>query len=289
MYPSIIIEQGLYPKHLSIDFLTVYKNIKDTRIKAKRSGDKTLSDVYKIVLNGSYGKFGSIYSFLYAPELLIQTTITGQLALLMLIEKLTNCGGKVTSANTDGVNVLYDKTIKEKIFKAKESWENTTTYELEYTPYLAVYSRDVNNYIAITETNDIKRKGCFAIGGLSKNPSNNICIETVVKYLTENVDIESYIKSQTNINKFVTSRKVTGGAVFKGVDLGKTVRFYHSTKGDTIYYKKNNNKVAKSDGTKPLMDLPEKIPNDLDYNWYINETKNILEKDLRQKICVNHT
>ena len=39
----------------------------------------------KIQINGSFGKLGSKYSLLYAPDLLLQTTITGQLALLMLI------------------------------------------------------------------------------------------------------------------------------------------------------------------------------------------------------------
>ena len=47
--------------------------------------------------------------FLYSPDLLINTTITGQLTLLMLIEMITLSGGKVKSANTDGIVILCNR------------------------------------------------------------------------------------------------------------------------------------------------------------------------------------
>ena len=277
MYPSIIIEQELYPRHLTAKFLKVYADIKATRLKAKYSGDEVTNKTYKIVLNGSYGKFGSKYSFLYSPELLIQTTITGQLSLLMLIEKMTLAGGKVVSANTDGVNVLYGKADYDAIHSVQFDWELTTGYELEYTPYLATYSRDVNNYIAIKEKG-IKGKGAYAIGGLMKNPTNNVCVEAVIAYLYGGESIEAHIRAEKDATKFLTVRTVTGGAVFQGEEIGKAIRFYHSTEGDVITYKKNGNKVPKSDGCRPMMNLTE-IPTDIDYKWYVNEAHSIL-KDL---------
>ena len=47
---------------------------------AKRTGDKVTNEAMKIMINGSFGKFGSKWSVLYSPDLLIQTTVTGQLA-----------------------------------------------------------------------------------------------------------------------------------------------------------------------------------------------------------------
>ena len=277
MYPAIIIEQGLFPLHLTRKFLKVYSDIKATRLKAKRGGNKVVNDTYKIVLNGSYGKFGSKYSFLYSPELLIQTTITGQLSLLMLIEKMTLAGARVVSANTDGVNVLYSKADYDAVHSVQFDWELTTGYELEYTPYLSTYNRDVNNYIAIKESG-IKGKGAFAIGGLMKNPGNNVCIEAVISFLADGSDIETHIRNETDETKFLTVRTVTGGAMFRGVELGKAIRFYHSTDGEVITYKKNGNKVPTSDGCKPLMNLST-FPTDIDLDWYIEESKSIL-KDL---------
>ena len=36
---------------------------------------------------------------------------------------------------------------------------------------------------------------------------------------------------------------------------------------------KNNNKVPKSDGAKPVMNYPDKLPSDIDYQFYIQEAK----------------
>ena len=60
--------------------------------------------------------------------------------------------------------------------------------------------------------------------------------------------------------------------------LGKAIRWYHSTATMTaIHYAKNNNKVPKSDGAKPVMNYPDKLPSDIDYQFYIQEAKNIIK------------
>ena len=102
-YPSIILQTGLTPMSLGEPFLEVYGAIKDERLVAKRAKDKVKDKGLKIALNGSYGKLGSPYSVLYAPHLMIATTLTGQLSLLMLIERAESAGIPVVSGNTDGV------------------------------------------------------------------------------------------------------------------------------------------------------------------------------------------
>ena len=71
--------------------------------------------------------------------------------------------------------------------------------------------------------------------------------------------------------KFVTVRRVTGGAVWRGEKLGKVVRFYYSTGFGTeqIEYATNSNKVPKSDGARPAMDMPDVFPDDVDKQRYI--------------------
>jgi hypothetical protein len=102
-YPALILAQGLAPRQMGAAFTQAYRSIVRQRVAAKAAGDKVTADVLKIVVNGSFGKFGSKWSKLYAPDLLIQTTVTGQLALLMLIELLEEAGIEVLSANTDGI------------------------------------------------------------------------------------------------------------------------------------------------------------------------------------------
>jgi len=276
MYPFIILNQGLYPKHLGKRFLKVYADIVNTRIAAKRSGDKATANSLKLVINSSFGLFGNKYSFLYSPDLLIQTTITGQLCLMMLVEKVVACGGKVVSANTDGINIICAKDKFDEIQAQLNSSDLDTGMDLEFTPYTATYNESVNSYIAVMPSGKVKTKGNYALASLMKNTVNTICIEAVIEYITNKTTIEQTINNCKDITKFLTVRTVNGGAVWRGDYLGRVVRFYYSINGESIHYKKNNNKVPKSDGAKPLMDLCDHIPVDLNINWYIDEAYKML-------------
>lgn len=276
-YPNIILGQGLYPKHLTKKFLTVYQSIVDRRIHAKRTGDKVTADSLKISINGSYGKFGSQYSFLFSPDLLIQTTLTGQLCLLMLIERVESTGAKVVSANTDGIVVHCHNDLVDDVTAEYQQWELDTGFELEQTNYKALYSRDVNNYVAVKPDGGVKGKGVFAAPGLTKNPSTPICYEAVRQYLANGLPIDQTILSCDDVTQFLAVRTVKGGARWRDDYLGKTVRWYYSTDNATIHYVSNGNKVPKSDGAKPMMNLTDGVPADIDYQWYINEAKTILE------------
>ncbi len=289
-YPSVILQQKIFPKSLGAPFLTVYKSLITQRLIAKKNNNITEANTKKIALNGTFGKLGSIYSFLYAPDLLIQVTITGQLALLMLIERLENAGISVRSANTDGIVTYYREDQRRLLEEIIWNWQLDTTYELEESEYKILASRDVNNYVAITKSNKAKTKGVFAPSFyasdkptqfmLSKNPSRYIVALSVIAYLQNGTPIEETILSCKDIRHFVSVTKVTGGAVWRGKEIGKTVRYYNSTevsKDEAILYALNGNKVSTTSGCKPLMDLPEEFPSDIDYDYYITEAKDLLQ------------
>jgi hypothetical protein len=276
-YPAIILRTGLYPENLGPRFLDVYRTIVEQRLAAKHSGNKVVADTLKITINGSFGKFGSRYSILYAPHLLIQTTITGQLSLLMLIEMLEDEGIAVVSANTDGIVIKAHKRDVEKLDRLIAAWEIVTGFDTEATNYSALYSRDVNNYIALKTDGGIKLKGAYAPPGLAKNPVNQICVEAVVKALVKGVPVEETIRGCDDVRKLVTIRQVKGGAVKGDEYLGRAVRWYYA-EGETgvIQYKVNGYTVARSEGARPLMQLPPAVPADVNLEWYIGEAHSIL-------------
>lgn len=277
-YPSIILNNSYYPEICGKEFLDIYKNFYNSRIEAKKNQDKIKSETYKIILNGSFGKFGSRYSFLYSPSLLLHTTLTGQLTLLMLIEKITLAGFKVISANTDGVTVRGAMNALDDFNEVIKQWEYITNFKLEYTFYKAIYHESVNSYVAILEDNTIKCKGAYGADGLTKNPSALICKEAAIAYLQNRTPIpETIYQNKTNITKFLIVRKVTGGAMYKEQYLGKIVRWYYGLTGDKIVYKKNGNKVAGSDGAVPLMEIPITSPSDINIGFYVNKTYEMLE------------
>lgn len=277
-YPQIILNQGLSPKHLGKPFLQVYSKIVAERLAAKAAGNKVVADSLKITINGSFGKFGSKYSTLYSPNLMIQVTLTGQLSLLWLIEMLELRGIPVVSANTDGIVIKCPVDKYDLLNAVIIDWEMATGFETEEARYRALFSRDVNNYIAIKTDGEVKTKGAYAAPGLQKNPVNLICVDAVVAYLRDGTAIEDTIDACDDIRNFVTIRQVRGGAHKDGVYLGKAVRFYYAAgEAGTINYVTNGNTVPRTEGAKPLMELPDSLPTDIDYEFYAREAYAILD------------
>lgn len=288
-YPAIILRTGLAPKHMGPAFTNVYREIVQRRLDAKHAGDKVTADALKITINGSFGKFGSKWSKLFSPDLLIQTTLTGQLCLLMLIEALESEGIPVVSANTDGIVIRCPVAKVAMMEFVVWEWEQATQFDTEATYYRALYSRDVNNYVAIKPDGGFKLKGAYAPAGLQKNPTNEICTGAVVKFLIDGTPVEDTIRACRDIRKFVTIRQVKGGAVKNDAYLGKAVRWYYA-RGATgvIAYKINGYTVARSEGARPLMELPEQFPGDVDFDWYIREARSILN-DIGATPTVQHS
>ncbi len=216
-YPFIILLLGLFPKHLGPNFLKIFGGLVKRRVAAKNAGQSTVADSLKIVVNGTFGKLGSMFSVMYAPDLLIQVTLTGQLALLMLIERLELTGIPVVSANTDGLVIKCPAVRKGEMQSIVKGWELDTGFETENAAYKALFSKDVNNYIGVLakpkKGKFVKTKGAYADTGLKKNPTNQIVTDAVIELLVNRVPVEYSIPRCKDIRKFVQVRTVKGGAV----------------------------------------------------------------------------
>lgn len=299
-YPQTILNSKLFPKHLGEAFLKVYRSIFTRRLAAKAKaisckakGDSegathwgNIAETLKIVLNGSFGKFGSPFSVLYSPDLMIQTTITGQLAILMLIESIEMAGMSVLSANTDGFVTKVPNDRYDEFFDIAIEWELATGYGTEEVLYKSLHSRDVNNYIALPMKGKPKTKGAFGSGGpgqkgasgMKKNPDCEIANDAAVAFLTDGTPVRETIDACKDVTKFVTIRKVKGGAEKDGVYLGKVIRFFYGLgEVGTINYVSNGNTVPSSEGATPCMDLPDECPDDIDRDWYEIEANAVLQ------------
>lgn len=230
-YPSIILLLKLFPKHLGKAFLDVYSKIVTARLKAKSDSKnvkhdsprgKELAEItqtLKIVINGLFGKLGSKWSKVYSPDLMIQVTITGQLSLLMLIEEIELNGLSVVSANTDGVVIHGKDSQYDRLNWIVADWESRTGFDTEETPYEAIYSRDVNSYVAVKPGGKFKGKGEFGSASLQNNPTCSICTDAMVAYLTKGIPVEKTIVKCRDITKFLTVRRVNGGGMLTNKTL----------------------------------------------------------------------
>lgn len=281
-YPFLILNAGIAPANLGKDFLVVYNGIVVDRVNAKKAGEIIVAECLKIVVNGTFGKLGSMWSIMYAPDLMLQVTMTGQLSIVMLAERFELAGIEVTSINTDGIVTKCHRSKEAEFNAIVKQWEKDTGFATEETRYKATFSRDINNYFAIYETPQkgklFKAKGAYGPTAPKKNAVTEICSNAAIEYLIHGTPINHTIRNCRDITKFTSMRAVRGGAVKDGIFLGKLIRWYYSA-GETseIIYALTGNKVARTDGAKPLMNLPKEFPEDVNYEWYETEAYRILE------------
>ena len=304
MYPQLMINNYIYPEHLSPAFLEQYNNVKLDRVKAKKEGNNTIDKALKIVLVSTWGKFGYEHSWLYDPLCALRITINGQLYMLMLIERLLMNNFKVISANTDGIVSVVPKDRKDEYYKICKQWEKDTDFGLEYTFYKRYARRDVNNYIAIKEDGEVKTKGDFIYPQatkqehLLKDPwvlrrgfDKPIVALALNEYFKHDTPIDETIKNHKDIYDFCTSQKTDKKFhnEFHSIIDGKgkvekiqqSVRYYVSITGGALLKcepattRKINYCVGRN--VTLFNDYFEVKDYDIDYGYYIHEAQKIVD------------
>ena len=277
-YPSIILECGFVPSGLGSRFVREYRKIYELRLAAKKAGDKTTDATLKISLNGTFGKLASRWSVLYAPDLMLAVTLTGQFTLLMLIEWLEHLGAATLSANTDGLAVRYPRPLQADVERVVARFGQVSGFSFEFTPYRVLAMKDVNNYFAVKIDRNLKAKGIYAPLSLNKNATAQVCADAVGQWLAAGTPLLETIRN-AGFEGFISARNVTGGGQQGGEYLGKVVRWYMSNELglEPLRYVKNGNKVPKTEGARACMALPVGKPADLDYTWYYREACKIAQ------------
>lgn len=147
-YPSLAIENQVYPQHLGVQFCSIYNSIKQERLKYPKGSPRNLA--LKLALNAAYGNSNNKYSFLFDSKFTMKITINGQLLLCMLIEQVMKIEGlEFIQANTDGITVYCHKDQRDKLSQIMKDWETLTNLTLETVEFKRMVVRDVNNFLAI--------------------------------------------------------------------------------------------------------------------------------------------
>lgn len=160
----------------------------ETRVRAKKAGDKATANALKLVLNTTYGCMGNGFSdgfnaqgqptkgyamnALYDPLMCRSVCITGQ---LFLLELTLHCVAeipslKVIQLNTDGIMVSLDNADEPKWEEITQEWQDRTGFELEEDFIQKIVQRDVNNYVEVpTGGGSPKVKGGDLVRGVLTN------------------------------------------------------------------------------------------------------------------------
>ena len=296
-YPSCLIVNNLYPKHLGIEFVGIYKNIRDERVEAKKDKNSFLADSFKYAINGLSGNLQSQYSWTYDPELVVKLRINCQLMILMLIEKFNLLGAKIVQSNTDGILIKIKKSLLPEIEKAKDEWCKLTKLSMSKEEFERFYQYDVNNYIGVkkgfTETKDpelIKKKGFFADEtNLGKGMSPKVIAKSLINYFVYNISPEETLKEDKDIKDYLTYQRVSRDFIveYNGEKALHINRFYMSTNGG-ILIKYKMEKGGKAQATRLCATSPVTIYNKFEdkpfeeykvnYRYYKNEIYKIINE-----------
>lgn len=315
-YPAIIINNGRYPQHLGKEFLAGYKKMFEKRLELKplAKKDKKIKGIVgalKLAVNSVYGKSSDMQSWIYDRQLTMFTTLTGELSLLMLIERYECNDINVISANTDGVTIRIRKDLVDKMHEINKWWCEITQYELERTDYQKIIFSTVNDYLAIKTDGDVKKKGDFLTDfELHKNKSARVCAIALEQYFVNDVPIEHTIRNHNNIYDFCLRQKSSKDFHYEGVNrmsgektiYNKLIRYYVSKSGEKLLKVKNEDcdtnaaDVSQVEAGEWVMHVcnhlePSHSLDNINYDYYIERANKIVHKiqteGKKRKVIVN--
>ena len=262
LYPAIIVNNNYFPYHLGKELLNVYKKLYERRIELKPLAKKDkkikgIVDAIKLILNSAYGKMGSMDSWMYDKQVQVSVCLTGQFALLMLVEALELAKIHVFSFNTDGITLKLHKDKTNEFERICKDWEAKTNFILERVDYKKIFYSTVNDYMAITNEGKIKTKGDFISDfELWKNKSNRAIALALQEYFIKGTKPEDFINNHKNIfdycimarasgQLYLEMQKVNNGEIHTK-PLKKLVRYYLSNNSDWQLYKRGIGSTGKS-------------------------------------------
>ena len=291
-YPHLMVYYGYTSRNIPNP--QIYANMLETRMKAKKSGDKATANALKLVANTTYGAMLNKYNDLYDPLMGRSVCISGQLFLLEMSQHLIKeCPSlKVVQLNTDGIMVSFDESEYDKVLAITKEWETRTRFELEEDKIKRIVQKDVNNYVEIPLDGKPKIKGGYLVRGIAPagafNINNNATIvaKAILDYFTLGTEVEKTIGECNDIFQFQLIAKA--GSKYREAyhivdgereSVQKVNRVYASK--DKRYGKLFKIK-AENDSTAKIEMLPEHcvIDNDnkltiesVDKSWYIDLAK----------------
>jgi len=285
MYPSIAISQGYYPEHLGPTFVKVYDDLRRQRLQYKKGSPENA--MLKLALNGVYGKSNDKFSIFYDPKFTMSVTLTGQLALAMLAERLSGIG-RIIQANTDGITIYFPRKSIHVVEDVCRKWEKVTMLQLEEAEYSRMFIADVNSYIAQKVSGDVKRKGRYEWDVEWHQDASALVVPKVAeKVLLEGVPIRTTVENWPDKMDFMCRAKIPRSSTLWGSDgrqLPNMLRYYVAKGG--VALTKIMPPLAKNPGVMrhfavvsgwkvcPCNNIANATM-DIDLDWYVNEVEKL--------------
>lgn len=319
LYPNTMVLFDYLSRNIPGDKRHIYQMLLDERMKAKYSNDefidikgvqiptKLLINGFKLPLNTKYGAMGAEFNKLYDPRMRLLVCITGQMAMWDLLEKIED-HATIIQSNTDAhYYIPFSEEDEKAIDEIANDWMKRTGYTLDDDPFKAIFQKDVNNYLAITDKGKVKFKGAIGLtNGLKV--SKAIVSNAFINYVVGGKDYKEFINECNELRQFQMITK-TGytfddtivrdskdnetkaqkvNRTFAIKDPNKAVEIFKVKRGAVIE-EEGTTIVGDDSYTKGLPNAPEyyAIDNaaigegwitlaDIDKEYYINQVEDLL-------------
>ena len=319
LYPNTMVLFNYLSRNIPEDKRHIYQMLLDERMKAKYSDDefidikgvqiptKLLINGFKLPLNTKYGAMGAEFNKLYDPRMRLLVCITGQMAMWDLLEKIED-HATIIQSNTDAhYYIPFSEEDEKAIDEIAKDWEQRTGYTLDDDPFVAMFQKDVNNYLAITDKGKVKFKGAIGLtNGLKV--SKAVVSNAFINYVVSGKDYREFIYECNDLRQFQMITK-TGytfddtvvrdikGNEMKAQKVNRTFAVKDPSKAVEIFKVKRGAVIEEEDTTiigddsytKGLANAPEyyAIDNeaigagwialaDIDKDYYINQVEDLL-------------
>lgn len=157
-YNLIMINNGLLPRTMDEESRKKYIYMYYEQLKMKKT-NPVKRGMYKTILLSVFGATMNEYCDFYDPEHGSLITITGQIYLVDLLEKLKDLV-TIVQTNTDGLIVEpFDWNDEQKVIEIVEEWEQRTGFVIKKEHVFDLYQRDVNCYFCKDDNGKVVYKG----------------------------------------------------------------------------------------------------------------------------------
>lgn len=157
-YNLIMILYDLLPRSIPEEYRAYYAEMYKHQLELKKT-DPSKRWTYKTILLSVFGAMTNPYCKFYDPYRGQLVTITGQLFLVDLLEKLEG-KIKLIQSNTDGVFAKPLPGVSEdEMIAIIEEWKTRTGFELKLEKVYNIHQRDVNNYMYQDDKGEIHTLG----------------------------------------------------------------------------------------------------------------------------------
>lgn len=303
MYPSLLIEWNMGPKHLGEPFRALFAKIKEERLEAKHTGQTLKNKFLKIVLNSPTGKMQEETSWMYDPFDVFRIRINGQLILLMLVDRLLKFNCEIIQVNTDGVIFIAKEKDRNDIAKSIKELQSITRLVFEGDDYEAFYQYAINDYFGIlkgfSKTHDpklIEEKGLFITKtALGKGLAPVIIPKAVINYFTEGQPVDEYMRNHLDIKDYLISQRVAKQfkVSFNEKIIQRINRFYACSNGYYLYkIKPDNNNQHFNMLTKSSVWIVNDLSkanlqeHPINFKYYVSEANSIISSFVNQQLSL---